>query len=149
MSKFFAPNYALMRHAKDSRDGKTTILTPAGAKACVENVRQFAWQIPGKNVRIFHSPQTRAQLTAELVASVLRESDIHVDGPDSLDWLNCDNPAVNDENIRAVILGDEETFFLFITHLPQVGDYLDIDWEGSGWPPNSTIISQNFQLPGG
>ena len=146
--RFFAPNYALMRHAKDEGWGDQIRLTQSGIETCRAVAETLSGKLRWKKVRIFHSPRERARLTANLVWDILQSRGIEVADPLVLNWLDEVNEEVSDVLLQSVVTEDTDTFYLFVTHLPQVGNYIGVDWHGMHAPARSTIVSREFTIDG-
>jgi len=114
----FNDNFAVMRHAVQDSRGE---IPDSEQKICQGVARLLAAKIPGKKVIIYHSPLSRARLTAEVVKSQLEQLGFAVETCAPLDWLQS---RLTSHDISRVLPEDESYFTIFVTHQPEIVDFL-------------------------
>ena len=138
-------NFAVMRHAEMAR-GTLQITS-------LEILQRVAYDLHttlNKNVgrvRVFHSPQARAELTAfEFVRALMASGrSAEIVGP--LAWLDCEHYTVTDKNIEQEVR--DGTFTVFITHLPDMKNFLrSTNTQLSLSVTNCALYSPGFTIQG-
>jgi phosphohistidine phosphatase SixA len=140
MSNFVSGNYAVMRHAKDGREG----ILDHSKEVCRRVVSELAEKLIGQTVVICHSPLNRAVWTAEIVRQELVSRDVPVERFEALDWLSSDTRGLSNEQISTVLPENGEVFILFITHQPDIEHYLRDDTKVT----NCSVFSRDFTIKG-
>lgn len=140
-ARFKTPNFAVMRHAKDNMHG----LVAWSEEICRVVTAELANQISVRKVAIRCSPLNRAKLTGKVVAQALHKAGVEVTSVCILDWLKSDSLKLDDTSAKMACAPESDTFTLFITHLPDIEQFLGVGATESSLP-NNTIISQSFLI---
>jgi len=137
-----------MRHAAQYVTADGARLKWNSVEICQRNVQVLGNLIkPHKNdIRIFHSPTPRALMTAGVVYdSLFNLLRVRPKELEEVDWLDCSKHSLNNNNVTTLITPAPTAFFIFISHMLEIEQFLGDKHE----PKNCDIISKHFSISGG
>ena len=139
-------DFALMRHAETDGNGK---ITKESLEVLIRVASKFSDEVGVCDVKIYHSPTTRARVTAHTFAKHLNRISTNASAEviGKLQWLDCESFGVRDANIARVLHPD--SFALLISHQPDMGNYLvGIGYTGGLRLTNCSVYSPGFVISG-
>ncbi len=147
---FIAPNYAVMRHAKDMPADSsrlaameaTTTLEPGSLILLEHNCHRLTEKVSDiyKKFIVYHSPKKRAKLTAEQVVNALQKENLMVEYAGSLLWLDDNHGSISNDVIASILTKHKDAFVILISHMPNLEQYT------GRTPVNCSIMAQNFMI---
>ena len=145
---FTRHDYAVMRHGRD--DGKVIVLE--SREICARIASELATYISHKGegrfshgVSIFHSPQARAKLTAEIVRNELTNCGIEIPRFELTGWLDCDEYLISEARVATVMASCGGSLGLFISHRPDIEEFLGDEY---GDVSNCSLFSAELTIKG-
>jgi len=121
---FHRDNYALMRHACYHQHGKEVRIDEVNAQMCCENIRELVRRTKQHKFVLHSSPEKRATLTRDIVAEELQRLGYEVSLPEPTAWLGPHSQSLTAQNLDLLINQEDDTFYLFIAHKPEIADFL-------------------------
>jgi hypothetical protein len=131
--QFASPNHALLRHARMSRLRNMPVMAPGEFEDTMRVTEAFALLIRDRPLFMFHSTSYRTSLMAHTVWNRLRDCGIDLIDMRAVTWLDSETKQITNERMTKALDAvvefaemdcDGEPFGLFVTHGPDIEDFL-------------------------